>query len=312
MGKQSIAVIGECMIELSNSAALAEGSIRSMNMSFGGDTLNCALYMARLGGNVDYVTALGDDDLSQWMISAWKAEGIHCDSVKIEQDGLPALYMIVNDPSGERFFHYWRNNSPARRLLDNPTTAASLFNRLNKHQYVFLSGVTLAIYSDQALDRLFQWLGEYREIGGRVVFDGNFRPRLWSSLDRAREVYETMYRVSDLVLSTNDDERALFSDLDDSSILLRLSGYGIGEIVLKQGELGCTVVNSNETHHIPANAVTVVDTTSAGDSFNAGYLTSRMNGLSVKTAAEAGHRLASVVIQHKGAIIPIDAMPVIN
>ena len=85
--------------------------------------------------------------------------------------------------------------------------------------------------------------------------------------------------------------------------------WGVAEIVLKMGPQGCLVVSSDTRELVAANKVAVVDTTSAGDSFNAGYLAARLQGKSASAAARAGHRLASVVIQHRGAIIPLSAMP---
>jgi len=60
---------------------------------------------------------------------------------------------------------------------------------------------------------------------------------------------------------------------------------------------------------VESNKVNVVDTTSAGDSFNAGYLASRISGNKPSSAALAGHQLVSIVIQHRGAIIPVEMMP---
>ena len=54
---------------------------------------------------------------------------------------------------------------------------------------------------------------------------------------------------------------------------------------------------------------TVVDSTAAGDSFNAGYLAGRLLDQSPADAARLGHRLASQVIRHRGAVIPAEAMP---
>ena len=65
-----VACIGECMIELKQ----AEGGLYSRG--YGGDTLNTAVYLARLGTGVDYITALGDDHLSDEMTAGWAAEGV--------------------------------------------------------------------------------------------------------------------------------------------------------------------------------------------------------------------------------------------
>src|SRR3954452_25326751 len=83
-----IASIGECMIELRQMPG------GHLTRSFGGDTLNTAVYLARLGAEVDYITALGDDPLSDEMIAGWQAEGIGTERVMRLKGKLPGLYMI--------------------------------------------------------------------------------------------------------------------------------------------------------------------------------------------------------------------------
>src|SRR5215813_8256790 len=101
------AALGECMVELRETA---DGRI---TRSWGGDTLNTAVYLARLGVAVDYVTALGDDAWSQQMVNGWRAEGVGTDLVQIIAGRLPGLYVIQTDTKGERRFLYWRDSAPA-------------------------------------------------------------------------------------------------------------------------------------------------------------------------------------------------------
>ena len=306
---QKIGMIGECMLELSpQSEERAERSL-PMNLSYGGDTLNCAVYLARQGIDVDFITAVGDDPMSDWMIAQWRHEGVGCEYVDRKPHAVPGMYLIETDSQGERSFYYWRDSAPARRLLDDPDKARQLFTRLMQHSYLCLSGITLAIYSESARSLLFQLLGEYRSNGGTVVFDGNYRPNLWPEKSAAQKVYEAMYRITDIALPTIEDEQMIFGDADQGEVIRRLQASGVEEILLKMGESGCLAVADKDMELVPANKVTVVDTTSAGDSFNAGYLAARLGGASVPDAARAGHSLASVVIQHRGAIIPRAAMP---
>lgn len=306
---QNIAVLGECMLELSRDPRGESGSCLPMSLSYGGDTLNCAVYLARQGVDVDYVTALGDDPMSAWMVEQWRGEGVGCDHITYQPNAVPGLYLIETDSGGERSFYYWRDSSPARRLLDESVKAKQLFEQLADHSWVFLSGITLAIYSASARQRLFGHLADYRSNGGKVIFDGNYRPNLWPGQLVTRQVYEAMYRLTDIALPTIEDEQQVFGDVDKNAIMERLQSWGVSEIVLKMGELGCLVMTAHERESVAANKVAVVDTTSAGDSFNAGYLAARLRGQSACEAAKVGHRLASVVIQHRGAIIPVTAMP---
>ena len=68
-----VACIGECMIELKQAQGTEPGLF---SRGYGGDTLNTAVYLTRLGVGVDYITALGDDSLSDEMIAGWAAEGV--------------------------------------------------------------------------------------------------------------------------------------------------------------------------------------------------------------------------------------------
>lgn len=306
---QNIAVIGECMLELSRQAPEHSGYNTAMNLSYGGDTLNAAVYLARLGIAVDYVTALGEDPMSAWMVEQWRAEGVACDLIDYRPDAVPGLYLIENDPQGERSFYYWRDSAPARKLLDDEASAVHLFAQLADRAWLYLSGITLAIFSESARQRLFRLLADYRARGGKVIFDSNYRPRLWSDREVTQRVYEVMYQLTDLALPTIEDEQQVFDDADQAAIVSRLQSWGVSEIVLKMGEQGCLVVTAEETNLVPAQKVSVVDTTSAGDSFNAGYLAARLKGQSSYEAAEGGHRLASAVIGQCGAIIPSSAMP---
>ena len=110
------ASIGECMLELST---LGDDNY---SMAYGGDTLNTAVYLARLGVEVDYVTALGDDPLSERMVEAWQAEGVGTRLVLQVPGRLPGLYLIRRDARGERSFYYWRDQAPARELFALPET----------------------------------------------------------------------------------------------------------------------------------------------------------------------------------------------
>ncbi len=306
--KNTIAIIGECMLELSKHPATTPQTSLSAGLSYGGDTLNTAVYLARLDVKTDYVTALGDDAMSSWMIDQWQAEGVSCHLVTREKDAVPGLYMIEVDAFGERSFLYWRKDSPACRLFDDAHKASDLFAALNNFNAIYLSGITLALYSHLALERLFAFLATFREQGGQVFFDGNYRPKLWQSKKAAQLAYEKIYALTDLALPTLEDEQHVFGDDKPEDIIERIMSYGVKEVALKMGGDGCLVATQDNLQLVPSKKVPLVDTTSAGDSFNAAYLAAKLNGKTATEAAINGHDLASIVIQHRGAIVPVEAM----
>jgi len=302
-----LVAVGECMIELRQ----IDGA--TMRQSFGGDTLNTALYLARLAGEayrVSYATAIGaDDPYSKEMIAGWESEGIDTRFVTRRTGELPGLYTIHVDASGERYFSYWRQNAPARQyfsLADCPLEA-----RLDEVDVLYLSGISLAILPPEGRQRLFGLMTRLRQRGGRVVFDNNYRPRLWKSADEAHQAYVAAYALASIALITLNDEQDVLGSVDEAQALERIRSYGCAETVVKRGGQPTLLLLANgSTAEVAATRVAkVVDTTAAGDSFAAGYLAARLRGLDMRQAAQAGNTLAGVVIQYPGAIIPQQAMP---
>lgn len=295
-----IACIGECMVELSP----AEQGL--FKQAFAGDTLNTAIYAARSASEnieISYVTAVGTDNFSSRMIDFFKSEQLDCQWIAQIEDKSPGLYAIDLDDKGERSFSYWRSDSAAKVAFRYGFSEQQLAALAECFDFYYLSGISLAILDDHSRAILKQVLIKARERGAKVAFDSNYRPRLWESQAKARAVTLEFLALTDIALVTFDDEQALFNDLSVSDTLSRLSD--VKEVVVKQGGEGCTLIYQQQISFIPTTPVNpVIDTTSAGDSFNGGYLAKRALGESPGMAAQFAHRLAGTVIQYKGAIIP--------
>lgn len=303
-----VATIGECMIELRHT------DTETLKLGFGGDTLNTAVYLARLGHGagvqVDYVTALGDDSYSEGMLAAWRGEGVGTELVARLPGRLPGLYIIRTDQRGERSFTYFRSAAAARDMLRDDRDAR-LAERLSGYACVYFSGVTLSILDDEQRRKLLDVLDRLRGAGTRVAFDSNYRPVGWPSAETARNWMNQAWRRCNIAMPTLDDEQRLFGDADAEACMTRLRRLGIGEIVLKLSGEGSVVWSPNvaePTRVPPVKVAKVVDTTAAGDSFNAGYLYGRLTGQGPVGAATLGSRLAAIKIQHPGAIIARDVM----
>jgi 2-dehydro-3-deoxygluconokinase len=296
-----VACIGECMIELKQ----AGGGLYSRG--FGGDTLNTAVYLARLGVSVDYITALGDDPLSDEMIAGWAAEGVGTARVARLPGKLPGLYLISTDDKGERRFFHWRESAAARSLLDLAETDGLLAS-LGGYDLVYLSAITLSIYTESGRAKLLAALRQARSRGARIAFDTNFRARGWPDLAIARAVFAAAFETSDIVLASTEDLLPLYANVSDEGLLAKIPG---SEVVLKLAEPASLLRIDDRTQRIAAEpvAAAVVDTTAAGDSFAAAYLAARLKGREPIAAARDGHHLAGVVVCHPGAIIPRSAMP---
>ncbi|GHD67179.1 sugar kinase [Jeongeupia chitinilytica] len=294
-----IGLIGEAMIELAGTP---------LERRWGGDTLNTAVYLARQLGAahpVHYLSALGDDSLSDGLLADWQAEGIATERIARLSGRLPGLYLVETDDAGERRFHYWRSDSAARHWFAGGLDFAALFDGLDA---VYLSGITLALFPAPERKRLIEALAAFRRQDGRVWFDNNYRPQLWPVAD-ARDAYAQLYAIADIALVTEDDETRVFGD-DGDALIARVQALGCSEIVVKRGAAPATVISGGLQVAVAASPVErVVDTCAAGDSFAAAYLAARLLGATPADATRSGHRLAGLVIQYPGAIMPTGAMP---
>lgn len=309
MTKPRIVIVGEAMLELSG----ATGPVRlgqALTLTQGGDTLNTAFCLARLGQSVSYVTALGTDPYSDAMIAAWQDEGIDTAHVLRHPARMPGLYAIRTDARGERSFHYWRDLSAAREMFDLPGSdeAAEAAERAD---WLYFSGITLSILPEDGRERLLALAKAVRSRGGRVAFDPNFRSRGWPDPAAARGLFNRLAPDIDLLLPSLDDEDALFGPAEPAVHMARWRTAGTGLIVAKQGEKGCWVLDAGAdapVHHAGMPAERVVDTTGAGDCFNAGFLAAILAGAGSAEAALRACTLARAVVGYPGAIPPAKAI----
>lgn len=305
-----ILCVGEAMAEL----MLGNNQSAQPSLGFAGDTLNTAIYLKRLlkePSELSYVTVVGNDPLSSRLLNMISAESIDTSLINTSEERLLGLYAITTDESGERTFSYWRSQSAARTLFQNGNQLD--FTHLARSEVVYFSAITLAILPASVRTAFIAELDRLRKINNlTVVFDSNYRPALWESQDDAQRFVSEAWKITDIALPSVDDEQHLFGDDDEDGVVRRLRGYGINRGALKRGDRGPLSL----TEHMPSQStelkisddkpVVVVDTTAAGDSFNAGYLSAILDGGDDQSALLAGHTCAMRVIGHSGAIIPLD------
>jgi 2-dehydro-3-deoxygluconokinase len=291
--------IGEAQIQLTR------GSDGNFVPACTGDAFNTAVYLARAGLGAAFASAVGDDTYSDSIIALAAAEGVDTSLILRVRGRLPALCLVEGGRSGERIARVWADGAPARELFelsDWMRIAQSLISA----RLIYFSGITLSLYSNNGLGRLFAALEVARAQGAKIAFDGNFRPAGWKgNLARTRTVFMEALKRVDIALPAFDDEAVLWGDPSPESTVARLQAFGIGEIVVKNGPNSALVAAPGALDFVPVPEVlTLVDPIAAGDGFNAGYLAARLAGEAPAQAATAAHRLAADVLRHPGALAP--------
>ncbi len=295
--------IGECMVELMQ----AEGGL--MRKSFAGDTFNTAYYARQYlpaDWHVDYFSAIGVDRISEEMRAFIAGHGIGTQTIAGIEGRSPGLYMIHLD-KGERSFSYWRSVSAAKLLArDGDRLRAAI----EASDIIVFSGITLAILPAEDVETLLAELRRAKAAGKRVVFDPNIRPRLWDDAEYMRATITEGARAATLVMPSLDDETTHFGDASLDDTIARYRALGVDGLVVKDGNKGATLVFGDTRSHVPSAEVkTIVDTTSAGDSFNGAFLAHLAVQDNPQAAARFAADVAAAVIQHHGALVAKDKLP---
>ena len=298
----NIVAIGECMVELS---LLGDGAA---GLGYAGDVFNTAVYLSRFGDHVDFVSAVGrDDPFSQDILNRLAQEGVSA-SLVAEVDGkLPGLYAIARKAEGERRFFYWREQSPFRQMFDRGD-----FDRIRSalvaSDLIFLSGITQAVIGEAGRRNLHALLADAKSMGVQIAFDPNYRPRLWGSPASARQAMEEIAPNCSLISASQPDLDAMCG-ADASTVLGDWANCGV-EVVKRHEDRTVEVFLDGQVYRLSApEGVRATDTTGAGDSFNAGYISARLSGQGPEASVAAGRHISAAVVQHFGAIISVEDMP---
>ena len=291
-----ITCLGEGMVE---ERVAPDGALTA---HYGGDSLNTAIHLARLGCDVAYATALGRDEESDALVAAWQAEGIDTSLIGRHPDRKAGRYRIAVDSAGERSFSYERSHSAARDML-TLEASAEWTGAVGEADCFVYSLISLAILPDGARDQLLELAGK----AGRTAYDGNYRPALWESADATLHWHERAIGRADIGLPTVEDEIALRGEAwpgAEADVAACWRDLGCGEVLVKAGADGCLLPEG--AMFAPPEQIDPVDTSGAGDAFNAGYIAARLRGRQPRDAALDAHRLAGWTIMRPGAIPPPD------
>ncbi|MEO0542986.1 MAG: sugar kinase [Pseudomonadota bacterium] len=288
--------IGECMLELSprGEGLFAQG--------YAGDTFNTAWYMAQVAGpdiETFYLTAVGDDLPSRQMTDFMEASGV-TPMAKRRKDRSVGLYMIVLN-KGERSFLYWRDHAAAKTLADDLDELP-----LKAGDIAYFSGITLAILSPAGRENLFAALSASKASGVTIVFDPNLRPRLWGGLDEMRDWTTRGASLSDLCLPSFEDEATYFTDRAPEDTGKRYLANGSKQVIVKNGPDPIAVCEAGSVTYVDIDPLAdIVDTTAAGDSFNAQFCASYFSGSNAVDAAKEAAAMSRKVISQPGALVAL-------
>jgi 2-dehydro-3-deoxygluconokinase len=296
-----IAALGEPLLELQ------PNDTGGFGVSFGGDVANVMVCLARLLERGQFelrlATSLGSSLYSEWLRTQLLRVGLLLSEATIP--GEPGIYGISPDPARQPASSYWRECSCARQLLRR-ITGEELAQLIPRVDLLIVTGVTIALCSDGSFEALCEWI---EGLGARpnIVFDSNYRPTLWTSLEQARQRMRRMEALAGTVVTSLEDEQLLWQNENIATVMERFRSGG-QEVVMRAGKEGCWIGQAGNWDHVPAQSVTVVDTVGAGDSHQAAYVAARLCERSRFDAAVFANRVAGALVGQRGSVLSADTV----
>lgn len=293
--KVDIAVIGECLIELSANGSLADTS--TLNKFFGGDTVTTAVAIARLGGNVTYLTKVGNDGFSEFILSSLQKENIDTSLITTnnEQNG---MYIVSHTLQNKEVLYYKRKTAATKLSIDDINDEI-----IKKLKMIYCTGVvqSLSASSRELVKESFR-LAKENDV--MTAYDPNYTSCFMDSSD-TKEYFEEIIDYTDIIfLSLKNDAVRLYEVESIDKVMNYFWERGVKIVVVKSHiDKGYyTGYNGDISFTEFYNTQKAIDTTASGDVFNGGFLYALNNGYSPSDATKFASVVSGLQTQNYGAI----------
>ncbi len=296
--KINVCSIGEAMIEISN----IKNSL--YNQSFAGDTLNFCNYLDKKKLNAFFLSAIGKSEINQSLLDFVKSKKISTKYIKKINQFEVGLYLIKNKDNGEKQFFYWRDESAAKHYFNN-IDFLNLYKELKNFDYIYFSGITLSIIHISKLNNFIKLLKLLKRKKIKIVFDFNIRPSRWNKKN-LNIFLDSVLKFVDICFLSGEDINYWKNKKDIKSYEQIVKKYKLKHSIFRKNAK-FTYVFLNKTRYVFKNKLLkrVVDTSGAGDGFNAAYLSNFIVNNDPVLALKAGSSLGSKIVMKKGAIVDV-------
>ena len=282
----------DALVEGVDDAALHAGSCPAerIRLGFGGDALNEAVTLRRLGGEVDLVSKIGCDSAGDMVLDFCRSAGLSAARIAREEGLSTSMNIVLIDHTGERRFITDPNSSLRALTLGDVLPLVESLSPV----VCFASLFVFPRFRTQELVALFSAI---KRRGCLLAADMTKRKNGEQLADLAG-VWENID-----ILFANAEEAGLLTQAGTvAEMAQEIRASGVGCVVIKTGAAGCYVASASFTG-VVAGCVSraCVDTTGAGDNFAAAFLFAQAAGRAPEDCARFANAVASICVEHLGA-----------
>ena len=264
--------------------------LEKIHMTVGGDALNEATILSRLGHKCALVSMVGDDTAGHFIAEHCLKEGINTEGLRLRKNIDTSINIGLVTPDGERTFVTNKNGSLWKMSIEGMN-----FNQFEgKKLLSFASIFNNPLLREADMIQIFQ-AAKDRQM---TICVDIIQPRLGETLD---DIHRALPFV-DYFFPNYAEAANMTGERELSCIADRLLNCGVKHVVIKTGKKGCFIKDVKQVLEVPAvKGIQAIDTIGAGDNFAAGFITGLLEGKSLRTCAELGNVVASISVEHSGA-----------
>lgn len=295
--EKDITIIGASVVDILagpvNEKLFQTGSMpmQMTRMSFGGDALNEAVVLSRMGKNIDFISKVGNDEAGLRILDYVKANGIQIDKIKLEEQLVTGINIVLIDDKGERHFLTNPQGSLRKLSLEDIMPYVDEMTDIVSFASIFVSPVL----DIAAMEELFR---KIKEKPGRILAADMTKAKNGETLDDLKKILPYI----DYIFPNSDEITLLTGETDPLKNAELLVDAGVSCAVVKCGANGCLIHTKQETYEVTAYSnVKVLDTTGAGDCFAAGFLYALSERKSLPECGRFACATASCTIECVGA-----------
>ena len=253
----------------------------------GGGAANAAAALAQMGIPAAVFAKVGDDATARFALAALGRYGVDTSGVRLAGGEATAFSYVEIGPDGEHTFRHTPGANGTFGAADLDRRAVLDTDLLFYSDFCALPGLDGGPAAELLAQARSRGAVTFLDAAGRIGPDA--------------AAWEIMLPHADYALPGYRDLRRAYGGCRPDEMVRRLRDRGAGCVVLKLGRRGCLVDGSRGMVHVPSAADRIVDTTGAGDCFDAGFIAGIAHGLDPAGAAGVGSRSAAACIRHVGA-----------
>jgi sugar/nucleoside kinase (ribokinase family) len=297
-----VIAIGEILIDFVASEPVSYEEVSFFEKCFGGAPMNTIVGVSRLGVSSGVITAVSNDSFGNFLKNELRKNAVDVSHVVVKKGKRTTVTFVANDPAtGERSFMFYREpwiGGTADTSLEAKDIDKSYISGAN---ILHVSGFSLS--QNPCRDAVFKAIGYAKKAGVKVSFDPTLRTDVWNSPSVLRKTYDKALRASDIATFSKEEAEFIFQTADPEEAAQRALGYGIKIVGIKLGEKGSMIFSeAGEKIELPAFKVKPIDTTGAGDGWNAGLLVGLIKKWDLKKCITVANAIGALVVTKKGAI----------